>query len=1429
MIESIISFSVRQKAVVFFFLALLIGAGLYSLQTLPVDAVPDITNNQVQVVTVSPTLAPQEVEQFITYPVEIAMANIPNITEIRSISRYGLSVITVVFKDHVPMLEARQFVKEQISVAAEEIPSGLGTPELMPITTGLGEIYQYVLTVEPGYEEEHDAMELRTIQDWIVKRQLSGIPGIIEVSSFGGYLKQYEVALDPNLLNSLDLSIADVFSALEKNNQNSGGSYIEKNKNAFYIRSEGIVKSIEDIENMVIDNKSGIPILVKHVAKVGFGSPKRFGAMTMDGKGETVGGITLMLKGANSSRTIANVKERIAQIEKSLPKGVGIYTYLDRADLVKKTTNTVKKNLLEGGIIVIFVLVLLLGNWRAGIIVASIIPLSMLFALIMMNLFQVSANLMSLGAIDFGIVVDGAVIIVEGFLHTLFTVYVGKKLTGDQMDQIIVSSTARLFQSAVFGVLIILVVFIPIMTLTGIEGKMFRPMAMTFSFAVLGALILSLTYVPAISSLLISKEIVSKVSLADKIMDFFKRIYLPILNVVLTYPRLILAGAFSLLILAVMLFRSLGSVFIPTLEEGDLAMQMAIRPGSSLQESIQTSTKAEKILLEHFPEVKHVVSKIGTAEIPTDPMAIEDADIMIILKPKEEWVSATTRDELADKMKESLEVLSGVSFEFTQPIQLRFNELMTGAKTDIAIKIFGENTAILKDLADKTAELIEDIPGAGDVKVEQTEGLSQLVVKYNRQKLAYYGVHIHDINTIIRTAFAGETAGIVFENERKFDLVLRLKEDSRRELNLNELYIFLTDGNKIPLSEVAEVEYVEGPMQISREDAKRRINIGVNVRNRDVAGLVEDIKTRLDQRLALPPGYTIRYGGEFENLIAAKQRLYLAVPLALLLIFVLLFFAFGSTKYALLIFSAVPLSAIGGIAALWIRDMPFSISAGVGFIALFGVAMLNGIVLISYYNRLTHEDKLSDTKEIIIKGSLDRLRPVLITAIVAALGFIPMALSTSNGAEVQKPLASVVIGGIFTDTILTLLVLPALYFLVNRKKRLAKGLGIIIFFISITGTSSHAQTEHPALQRIIKQVYAQHPLLQQAENVKKFDQLSIAGSRILPPTEFDLQLGQKDTPLFDYNLSINQSLGKPGLDRQKKRGYEMDYQISSIQKDILSKTIVKNIRSAWYEWVYYQQIETLEQRRVALFEELNSKSVIRLQAGQINLLDQTLVSNALAIAEQNLAAAMASKIQALNQFLKVSMLPDLVDVDEVELLPLDFPALTPQINFLNRPNQLQIERASIETDRAKAELFPEWILGYFNQSIQPDFLLQGLFISARVPIWRKYAQSEIQKAQLFEIQSNLEFDIQSKRLSLEKEMATEKAALYKKRLDGQGNLLNQQAQILIDLASKQLEAGQIDYFKYVQALESAILASKEYLNLLHQYNQSVIALEFFIE
>lgn len=1051
MFNSIVRFSIKQKLFVFLTtLALLIG-GIYSMVTLPIDAVPDITNNQVQIVTVSPTLAPQEVEQLITMPVEIAMSNIMNVTEIRSVSRFGLSLVTVVFKEDVPTLQTRQLINEQIQTVAGEIPQELGTPELMPITTGLGEIYQYVLKVDEQHRKDYDAMELRTIQDWIVKRQLSGIPGIVEINSFGGYMKQYEIAIDPDVLSALQLTISDVFDALEKNNQNTGGSYIEKGSKAYYIRSEGMITQIKDIENIVVANRGGMPVHISDIGRVVFGSPKRFGAMTMDGDGECVGGIAMMLKGANANVVTQELEARVAKVQKMLPEGVSIEPYLNRSELVNRNISTVIYNLIEGALIVFLVLIIFLGNVRAGMIVASVIPLAMLFGFIMMRIFGVSANLMSLGAIDFGIVVDGSIVILEGILAHLFSKRLaGKTLTSEEMEKEVEIGASHVVKSSAFAVLIILIVFFPILTLTGIEGKYFTPMAKTLVFCIIGALILSLTYVPMMAVLFLKRHIDPRPTLADRFFTWLNNKYYKILHVCMHNVWKTIGVAFTMLAASILLFTRLGAEFIPTLDEGDFAMQMTLPAGSSLSQSIEISLKAEKVLKEKFPEIKHVVAKIGTAEVPTDPMSVEDADVMIVMKPFKEWTSASSRAEMVEKMKEALEVVEGAEFNFSQPIQLRFNELMTGAKADIAIKLYGEDMEELYAKAKEASAYVQKVHGADDVIVEQAMGLPQLVVHFDRNKLARYGIDIKELNDIIRTAYAGETAGVVFENERRFDLVVRLDKEKVSDLDLNRLFVRASDGLQIPVSEVATIDLVNGPLQINRDATKRRIVIGVNVRDADIQKVVEEIQTVLDQNIKLKPGYYFEYGGQFKNLQNAIRTLLIVIPIALALIFLLLFFAFRSVRYSLVVFSTVPLSLIGGIVALWLRDLPFSISAGVGFIALFGVAVLNGILMINHFNDIRYSKKPHThyslcTDRIILGGCSHLLRPVFLTGLVASLGFVPMAIATSAGAEVQRPLATVVIGGLIVSTLLTLVIIPAFYRIVNgfpvalrRMKRIKK-------------------------------------------------------------------------------------------------------------------------------------------------------------------------------------------------------------------------------------------------------------------------------------------------------------------------------------------------------------------------------------------------------
>jgi len=1035
MLDKIISFSIRNKPVIALFTLGLILWGVNGLRQLPIDAVPDITNNQVQIITVAPSQSAVDIERLVTFPVEQNVATIPGIHEVRSFSRFGLSVVTIVFDDNIDVYWARQQVSERLTEIQSQIPPGVGEPKLAPITTGLGEIYQYVVHPLPGYEDKFTSMELRTIQDWIIRRQLLGTPGVADVSSYGGYLKQYEIAINSDKLRSFDLSVTDIFLALEKNNQNTGGAYIDKKPNAYFIRSEGLVSSISDLEMIVLKiTESGSPVFLRDVATVQFGNAIRYGAMTRNGDGEVTGAVVMMLKGANSSEVIKNVKARIDHIKTTLPAGVTIDPFLDRTKLVNKAIGTVTQNLAEGALIVIFILVVMLGNFRAGLIVSSVIPLAMLFAIGMMNVFGVSGNLMSLGAIDFGLIVDGAVIIVEATMHHLGVRKLGSVLSQQEMDREVSQSAGKIMNSAAFGEIIILIVYLPILTLVGIEGKMFRPMAQTVAFAILGAFILSLTYVPMMSAAFLSKKIRGDINISDKLMRIVRASYDPVIRYALRHQVKVIVTATVMFLASLALFLTLGSEFIPTLDEGDFAVETRILTGSSLSESVETVTRASEIILAEFPdEVKEVVGKIGSSEIPIDPMPLEASDMIIVLKDKDEWKKASGRDELAELMAEKLDVLTGVSFGFQQPIQMRFNELMTGARQDIVIKVYGENLDQLSTYASRIGKIVNTVAGARDLYVEKVTGLPQILVNIKREQLAPYGLDVATVNQAINMAFAGQSAGVVYENERRFDLVVRLEKAERQNIDdLRQLFITSPDGKQVPLFQVAEIKLVVGPNQIQRDDAKRRITIGFNVRGRDIQSIVDEVQSKIQQEIDFLPGYYPSYGGAFKNLEEARARLRVAVPASLFLIFILLYFTFQSVKQGLIIYTAIPLSAIGGIIALWLRDMPFSVSAGVGFIALFGVAVLNGIVLIAEFNHLKQEGE-KDLITLLLKGTTTRLRPVLITAAVASLGFLPMALSHGEGAEVQRPLATVVIGGLVTATLLTLIVLPCLYALIEKS------------------------------------------------------------------------------------------------------------------------------------------------------------------------------------------------------------------------------------------------------------------------------------------------------------------------------------------------------------------------------------------------------------
>ncbi|MFZ4797822.1 MAG: efflux RND transporter permease subunit, partial [Bacteroidia bacterium] len=941
MLNSIISFSVKQKLIIGLFTIALIGYGSYQFTKLPIDAVPDITNNQVQVITVAPSYGATDIERLVTFPIELANSNISGLHEIRSFSRFGLSLVTIVFEDGIDIYWARQQVAERLQQVQADLPKGIGSISMGPVTTGLGEIYQYSVRAKEGFESKYDAMELRTIQDWMVRRQLLGVKGVADVSSFGGKLKQYEIAINSNKLQSYNITVNDVFAALESNNQNTGGAYIEKGPTVLYIRSEGLVGSIDDIKSVFIKKTaSGAPLLIKDVADVRFGYATRYGAMCYNDKGEVAGAVVMMLKGANSSDVIKNVKERIAQIQKTLPEGVIIDPFLDRTKMVNNAIGTVKTNLLEGALIVLFVLILFLGNMRAGFLVASVIPLAMLFAIIMMNIFGVIGNLMSLGALDFGLIVDGSVFIVEAVLHQLTHskhFATTNLLSQKQMDTEVTGASKKMARSVVFGQIIILIVYLPTFALRGIEGKMFIPMAQTVAFALLGAFLLSITYVPMMSALLMSKKISHKKTFSDKMMEFFERHYQKALSKVLNFPKTIIISAVSLFAVSVFVLMQMGGEFIPALEEGDFAVETRVLTGSNLTTTIENTQKAAKILKEQFPEVQQVVTKIGSGEIPTDPMPMEAADMMVILKDKEEWTSAKTFPELSEKMSKAIEAVPGVTTSFQFPVQMRFNELMTGAKQDVVCKIFGENMDTLAHYAEKLGQLSSTVEGTKNLFVEPVSGMPQIIIEYNRAAIAQFGLNISDINKVVNTGLAGQSTGFVFEGEKRFELVVRLAGDQRKNIeDVRNLLIPTAMGVQIPLSQLANVEMKEGPNQIQREDAKRRIVVGFNVRGRDVQSIVEELQSKVEKNIKFPAGYYVTYGGAFENLNAAKARLSVTVPISLLLIFLLLYFSFNSIKQSLLIYSAIPLSAVGGIFALSIREMPFSISAGVGFIALFG-------------------------------------------------------------------------------------------------------------------------------------------------------------------------------------------------------------------------------------------------------------------------------------------------------------------------------------------------------------------------------------------------------------------------------------------------------------------------------------------------------------
>jgi len=1448
MLNKIIAFSIKNKLIIGLFILALIGYGSYQFTKLPIDAVPDITDNQVQVITVAPSLGAPDIERLITFPIEQASSNIPGLHEIRSFSRFGLSLITIVFDDDVDIYWARQQVTERLKIAEQQIPKGVGSPELAPVTTGLGEIYQYVLKPKHGYETKYNATELRTIQDWIVKRQLISVKGVADVSSFGGRVKQYEIAINPSTLKANNITINDVFSALEKNNENTGGAYIEKASTVLYIRAEGLIGNIDDIKNIVVKNlENGTPLLISDVAEVRIGNATRYGAITYNDEGEVAGAVVMMLKGDNSSRVIEDVKEKIIQIKKTLPEGVELEPFLDRTKMVNSAIGTVSKNLMEGALIVIFVLVLFLGNFRAGILVASVIPLSMLFAVIMMNIFGVSGNLMSLGALDFGLIVDGAVIIVEAVMHSIVH---GKKfgtlarINQTEMDDTVNRSASRMMNSAVFGQIIILIVYLPIFTLEGIEGKMFKPMAQTVAFALLGAFILSLTYIPMMSALFLSKNVSHKINFSDRMMNFFVSIHQKYLSRVLNFPKAVIGISISLFVIAIFIFSKLGGEFIPELPEGDFAVETRVLTGSNINTSSEAIMKSAHILLEKFPEVEKIVGKTGSGEIPTDPMPMEASDMMIILKDKSEWTSANSWDELSEKMSDALKDVPGVTYSFQYPVAMRFNELMTGAKQDVVCKIFGENLDTLSKYSKLLGDVASKIDGAENIYVEPIDGLPQLIITYKRNMIAQYGLNIQDINKVVNTAFAGQSSGLVYEDEKRFDLVVRLAGEQRQNLeDVQNLLIPTPNGTQIPLYQVADVSIKESVSQIQREDAKRRIIVGFNVKGRDVQSIVNDLEAKIKTDLHLPTGYYVTYGGAFENLIAAKKRLSIAVPLSLMLIFLFLFFAFGSIKQGLLIYSAIPLSAIGGILFLALRGMPFSISAGVGFIALFGVAVLNGIVLLAEFNRIKAEGEI-DTKQIVLQGTKHRLRPVLMTAFVASLGFLPMALSNGAGAEVQRPLATVVIGGLLLATFLTLFVLPILYILFEKigNKNSANGNSKVIATILLLTVFSfqNANAQQPinlqsAIDTALKNNLTVKNEILNAEYQKKLKAATVD----IPQTNLTGEYGQINSFYNDTKFGISQSISFPTVYAKQKSLQNETYKSSVLNIAVKEAELKKQVSEVFYLLIYLSEKRNILLANDSVYASFLEKANLRFAKGETNVLEKTTAETQrgqIAIQLNQLK----NDIEIMQLQFQLLLNTQTIYTPQAENPKLNFTATLdtsaisshPQLKVLQQQKQVSL----VNTQLQKQKLLPELNLGYYNQSIQGNGADNVLYPkSARfnyvqfgvgVPLFFGSQMAKIKSGKTLQLISENNYQLGLQTMKTEYETAFKNYQTQLQTVKYFEETALQNANTITKTANQQFANGDINYLEWTMLINNAVSIQSNSADAVKELNQSIIQLNF---
>ena len=1445
MLNKIIEFSIRNKLIIGLFIIGLIGYGTYELTKLPIDAVPDITNNQVQVITVAPSFGATDIERLVTFPIEQANNNISGLTEIRSFSRFGLSLVTIVFDDETDIYWARQQVAERLQKIQSTIPQGIGTPELGPVSTGLGEIYQYVIRPKEGYEKKYNETDLRTIQDWIVRRQLLGVQGVAEVSSFGGKLKQFEISVDPNKLQSHNITIHDVFSALEANNQNTGGAYIEKGPTVLFIRSEGLIGSKEDIENISIKaTENGTPLFIRDVADVNIGYSTRYGAMCYNDKGEVAGAVVMMLKGANSSDVIKKVKERVAQIQKTLPEGVVIEPFLDRTKMVNNAIGTVEQNLMEGALIVIFVLVLFLGNFRAGLLVASVIPLAMLFAIILMNTFGVSGNLMSLGALDFGLIVDGAVIIVEAVMHQLSH---GKKfkdlkqLDQTQMDNEVNYSASKMMNSAVFGQIIILVVYLPIFTLQGIEGKMFKPMAQTVAFALLGAFVLSLTYIPMMSALFLSKKTKHKPNISDKLMYVVERAYQKALGKIVRFPKLILSSVILLFISAIIVLSSLGGEFIPALEEGDFAIETRVLTGSNLNTTIENTQKAAHILKTQFPEVEKVVTKIGSGEVPTDPMPMEAADMMVILKDKSEWTSAKTFNELAEKMGKAVADIPGITTSFQFPVQMRFNELMTGAKQDVVCKIFGENLDTLAAYSQKLGAIVNTVEGAKNLYLEPVTGMPEVIIEYNRDAIAQYNLNIAEINKVVNTAFAGQSSGLLFEGEKRFDVVVRLNTDKRNDLDdVKNLLIPTPLGTQIPLYQLAKVEIKNGPNQIQREDAKRRIIIGFNVRGRDVQSIVNELQKKVEATIKFPSGYYITYGGAFENLNAAKQRLMIAVPVSLILIFLLLFFAFNSVRHSLLIYSAIPLSAIGGIFFLALRGMPFSISAGVGFIALFGVAVLNGIVLIAEFNRLKKEGYKS-LHRIVLMGTKVRLRPVLMTAFVASLGFLPMALSNGAGAEVQRPLATVVIGGLMIATFLTLFVLPILYIVFEKGVKIKSGaVALLIAMLFLITNQSNAQTAIN-IQSAIDTALKNNLTIKNEKLRSQYQQKLIKTSASIPQTNVSGEYGQINSYYTDNRIGISQSFNFPTVYSNQKKLLTEEWKTSVLNISLKEADTKKMVRQVFYTYLYLKEKEDLLLKNDSIYAKFLERANLRFSTGESNVLEKTTAESQRGNITMQLYQLQQDIELILLQFkLILNTSTSFIPTESSSKLTLE---VSTDKSLLNQHPSLKIieqqkKTSLINQKLEKSRLMPDLNFGYYNMTMKgtgsdnvtynSNTRFQSLQFGLGIPLFFGAQKAKINSSKINQTISENNYLQEMNLLQSQFNAAIRQYQSNLATVNYFENTALKNASLISETANKQFNNGELNYLEWVMLTNQAISIRSNYLDAVKNLNETTIQINYLI-